>query len=66
MEPILELVRAPYMAQELPFSIYVIAYAVAILVTAKAVRVSKSFGKSKPHRCSGLRGCLYLNSPEDI
>lgn len=45
MEPILELVRAPYMAQELPFSIYVIAYAVAILVTAKAVRAIKELGK---------------------
>jgi hypothetical protein len=45
MEPILELVRAPYMTQELPFSIYVIAYAVAILVTAKAVRAIKELWK---------------------
>lgn len=40
MEPILELVRAPYMAP-----IYVIAYAVAILVTAKAVRAIKELWK---------------------
>nr|DAU71458.1 MAG TPA: hypothetical protein [Caudoviricetes sp.]DAY73158.1 MAG TPA: hypothetical protein [Caudoviricetes sp.] len=33
------------MAQELPFSIYVIAYAVAILVTAKAVRAIKELWK---------------------
>lgn len=43
------------MAQELPFSIYVIAYAVAILVTAKAVRaIKRALEKVNP---TGVAAC---------